>query len=215
MSAAAAVLPFLQARAEFVPILRRARRAAILRRVQRAATLRREPQPAVLNRVQAQHEAPASRLSPRPQIAFYRKYTEGMLRRYTRMSLEIGRVPSLLGRGEMFRAKVSSYRMESFEDIVIFCHDVERCISRLSADEQFVVDRMAIRQYTANETAEMLDLEARSVIRRYCRAVDRLTAIFLEVKLLDLRKCCQAPRTVENAPSDCNQDNYTFHFDGS
>ena len=57
------------------------------------------------------------RRPPVPQVAFYRKYTEAMLRRYVRMSMEAGKVPSLLGR-EMFRAKVTSYRVESFEDVV-------------------------------------------------------------------------------------------------
>ena len=55
---------------------------------------------------------------PEPQMAFYRKYTEAMLRRYVRMSMEAGKVPSLLGR-EMFRAKITSYRVESFEDVII------------------------------------------------------------------------------------------------
>lgn len=40
---------------------------------------------------------------PRVELAFYRKYTEGMLRRYLRLSMNSGRVPSLLGR-ELFRA---------------------------------------------------------------------------------------------------------------
>jgi hypothetical protein len=55
---------------------------------------------------------------PEPNLAFYRKYTEALLRRYVRMSLEAGRVPSLLGQ-EMFRAKVTHYRIASFEDVVI------------------------------------------------------------------------------------------------
>ena len=53
-----------------------------------------------------------------PQMAFYRKYTEAMLRRYMRMSMEAGKVPSLLGQ-EMFHGHVTSYRVESFEDVVI------------------------------------------------------------------------------------------------
>ena len=43
-----------------------------------------------------------------PEVAFYRKYTEGLLRRYVRLSMEAGRAPSLLGR-EMFRGKVTNY----------------------------------------------------------------------------------------------------------
>ena len=68
---------------------------------------------------------------PEPNLAFYRKYTEALLRRYVRMSLEAGRVPSLLGQ-EMFRAKVTHYRIASFEDVVIFLHDIEHCLAQLS-----------------------------------------------------------------------------------
>src|SRR5579884_1275247 len=50
------------------------------------------------------------RKPPEPQMACYRKYTEAMLRRYVRMSMEAGKVTSLLG-GEMFRAKITSYRV--------------------------------------------------------------------------------------------------------
>ena len=188
MSAAALVLPILQARAEYVPVLR------------------------------AQASQPYEELTgldvsvpvlppPAPQLAFYRKYTEAMLRRYVRYSLEVGRVPSLLGR-ELFQAKVTSYRMESFEDVVIFCHDVERCMQRLRPGDQYLVDRIALKQYTVQETAELHQTEPRTIIRRYSRAVDKLTQIFLEVKLLELQKSCQAPKTVENPPSICNQSEY-------
>jgi hypothetical protein len=33
-----------------------------------------------------------------PEVAFYRKYTEALLRRCVRLSMEAGRAPSLLGR---------------------------------------------------------------------------------------------------------------------
>lgn len=66
-----------------------------------------------------------------PHMAFYRKYTEAMLRRYMRMSMEAGKVPSLLGQ-EMFHGNVTSYRVESFEDVVIFLHDVGKCLERVS-----------------------------------------------------------------------------------
>lgn len=64
-----------------------------------------------------------------PQMAFYRKYTEAMLRRYVRMSMEAGKVPSLLGQ-EMFRSKVTSYRVESFEDVVnLIVEGVVECLN--------------------------------------------------------------------------------------
>jgi hypothetical protein len=60
----------------------------------------------------------------------YRARTVGMLRRYMRYSLETGRLPSLLGR-EFFRAKVTSYTVVTFEDRVIFVHDMEKCLDKL------------------------------------------------------------------------------------
>jgi hypothetical protein len=178
---AAFVLPFVQARAEFVPILKRIQ-------AERAAAT--EPQP-------------ESRPNPRPQLAFYRKYTEAILRRYMRMSLDVGRVPSILGR-EMFRAKVSNYRVESFEDAVIFCHDVERCIQRLTANEQLLIEHITLKQYTVAEAAQLLRTSPKAIIWQYTNALDRLTRIFLDFEILNPPKSCQAPKTVENAPKACN-----------
>jgi hypothetical protein len=60
----------------------------------------------------------------------YREHTIALLKRYLWISIEVGRLPSLLGR-ELFRSKVTSYRMSSFEDAVIFVHDVERALAQL------------------------------------------------------------------------------------
>ena len=103
-----------------------------------------------------------------------------------RLSLEMGRVPSPLGRGEMFRARVSSYRMESFEDIVIFCADVERSIQRLTATQQALIDVIGIKQYTMYEAAPILGICRENVTRDYTRALDRLTGILMEAKILNL-----------------------------
>lgn len=118
-----------------------------------------------------------------PEIAFYRKYTESLLRRYLRCSMEAGKVPSLLGK-EMFRAKVSSYRMESFEDIIIFITDIDRCLGRLDEDQREIVARITLQEYTVQETAELTGLSPRTIIRRYGQAIDRLTRIFLSVEML-------------------------------
>ena len=70
--------------------------------------------------------------------AFYRSYTETILRRYSKMSMEAGRVSSLLGR-ELFRGDVTSYKVHSFDDVVIFVHDVEKCLAKLDNGQQ--IDR--------------------------------------------------------------------------
>src|SRR5208282_4335395 len=64
----------------------------------------------------------------------YRRRTVALLRRYARASVEVGRLPSLLG-WEFFRTRVTSYTMRNFEDVVIFVTDMERAIDKLSAME--------------------------------------------------------------------------------
>jgi predicted DNA-binding protein (UPF0251 family) len=124
------------------------------------------------------------REEPRPELAFYRKYTEGMLRRYVRMALESGRVPSLLGR-EIFRGRVTNYRVQSFEDVVIFVYDVESCLKRLDGQQQELIARIGMQEYTQGETAAMLGMSLRTVVRRYAAALDELTAILLEARLME------------------------------
>lgn len=128
--------------------------------------------------------------SVRNELSLHRRYTEGLLRRYVRMSMEAGKVPSLLGK-EMFRGKVTSYRVESFEDVVIFLHDVERCLERLEPEERTLIARIAIHEYTVEETAAFLHCNQRTVIRRYGRAIDRLTEVLLRAKMIERQKCCQ------------------------
>ncbi|MBS1813802.1 MAG: sigma-70 family RNA polymerase sigma factor [Acidobacteria bacterium] len=118
-----------------------------------------------------------------PELAFYRKYTEAMLRRYVRMSMEAGRVPSMLGR-ELFRAKVTNYEVHSFEDVVIFVCDVERCLGLMDDRSQKLLRRIAMQQYTQWEVAATLGISERTVMRWYNESLDKLTAIFLERSML-------------------------------
>ena len=127
---------------------------------------------------------PVSRAVLAPQTAFYRTYTEAMLRRYAVLSMESGRVPSMLGR-EMFRGKVTSYRVHAFDDVVIFCHDVENCIRQLQPRQQRLIQRIAVQEYTLGEAAGMFSTSLRSVQRHYHEAIDELTAVFLERRLLE------------------------------
>ncbi len=130
-----------------------------------------------------------------PEIAFYRKYTEGLLRRYVRLSMEAGRAPSLLGR-EMFRGNVTNYSVQGFDDVVIFVHDVENCLSKLDKEQQHLVRRIALQEFTQEETASLLGLPLRTVHRRYADALDELTEIFLERKLLEPSKAGQEAGTI-------------------
>jgi hypothetical protein len=120
---------------------------------------------------------------PSSSLAFYRRYTELLLRRYMQVSLRMGRVPSVLGNC-MFRGKVSSYRVQSFEDAVIFVYDVEKCLKKLHAEDMELVARVALQEYTQAEAATLTGQSLRSVVRKYGEAVDTLTAIFLDMDLL-------------------------------
>ena len=122
---------------------------------------------------------------PPVELAFYRKYTEGMLRRYMYRSMEIGKVPSLLG-DFSFRGKSSNRKGYTFEDSVIFVHDVERCLTRLNSVERELVGRIALQEYTLAETAALTGMTIRTVVRRYEDTLDRLTRIFLRLDLLQV-----------------------------
>lgn len=135
------------------------------------------------------------------ELAFYRKYTEAMVRRYVRLSMAAGRVPSLLGR-ELFRGHVSSYKMTNFEDVVVFCFDMEKLLGKMPTTHQQLIKRLAMQQYKMHEVASMLRLPFRSCIRMYGRALDGLTEMLLEVRMLEPLKSCQGGSGEKNGPFD-------------
>jgi predicted DNA-binding protein (UPF0251 family) len=129
--------------------------------------------------------APRTITVPISSLAFYRRYTELLLRRYMQVSMRMGRVPSILG-SCMFRGKVSSYRIHTFEDAVIFVYDIEKCLKRLSVEEMELIARIALQEYTQAEAAELTGQSLRSVVRKYGEAVDGLTKAFLDKNLLEV-----------------------------
>jgi hypothetical protein len=133
-----------------------------------------------------------ARAEPIETLAFYRKHTEALLRRYMRKSLDIGRTPSILGNC-MFRGRVSHRELRTFEDTIIFVFDVEKCLKRLDPFAREVVARIALQEYSQVETAEIIRQSLRTVVRKYSEAIDTLTGIFLEYELLNLtpQRYCQ------------------------
>ncbi len=122
-------------------------------------------------------------LPPRDELRAYRDRTIALLRRYFMLSLETGRLPSLLGR-EFFRAKCSSYRLVTFEDAVIFVHDVEHCLTELDPFSKMVIARVILHGCTLDEAARLLR-KGRMTVIRYCdAAIDNLAEIFLKKGLL-------------------------------
>jgi hypothetical protein len=133
---------------------------------------------------------PESRPEVPVELAFYRKYTEALLRRYLRVSMSTGRVPSLMGR-ELFRGNVSHCRSHTMEDEVIFCMDMEKRLAKLEPLEQRLIARIALQHYRQGEAAAMLGLSLRSAVRRYAEALDQLTAMLLAAGVLAPLESCQ------------------------
>lgn len=115
--------------------------------------------------------------------AFYRRHTEKLLRRYLYASMQVGRSPNLLGES-VGRGWVSSRRVRTFEDALIFVLDVERCLNRLAAIDRQLITRVVLQEYTHTETAAMLNLSHRTVWVKLARAIDHLTESLIEADLL-------------------------------
>lgn len=135
------------------------------------------------------------KIAPTPLEA-YRKYTEALLRRYSHMAMETGRVPSLLGR-ELFRGKVTHYTVRGFDDVVIFVHDVEHCLETLEDREFQILERIGLQEYTLEETAALMSLPLWTVNRRYGHALDTLTEMFLKREMLEPLILCQEAEVVD------------------
>jgi DNA-directed RNA polymerase specialized sigma24 family protein len=138
----------------------------------------------------------------------YRERTMALLRRYMRISVETGRLPSLLGR-EFFRTRVTAYHVSTFEDAVIFVHDIERCLEQLDRFKQEMLAKVVLQEYSQWEAAHLLGCTLRTLERCFPDAVDSLTRIFLRSGILErletsAAKTCQEGKTVENFASGCN-----------
>lgn len=118
-----------------------------------------------------------------PDIWLYRDRTTALLWRYTRLAVEIGRLPSLLGR-EFFRARVSPYSAQTFESTVIFVHDVECCLRLLDPADRILIAMLSLEQHTQEEVARSLRCTQRTIGRHFVEALDRLSEIFLQREIL-------------------------------
>jgi len=118
-----------------------------------------------------------------PGLALYRERTVALLKKYFRMSVELGHLPSVMGR-EFFRSHVSSYGTQTFEDAVIFVHDVERCLEKIHHRHQTVITTLIFQQYTAEEAATLLACCMRTMVRWRDEALDAVSAMFLERHML-------------------------------
>ena len=123
--------------------------------------------------------------APVTSVAFYRKHTENMLRRYLYASMQVGRAPSILG-DPVGRGWASSRPVRTFEDAVIFVLDLEKCLDTLSSLDRKLLGRIVLQEYTQAEAAVLLGMSVRTISYKFPKALDRLTEKLLETGLLVL-----------------------------
>jgi hypothetical protein len=117
--------------------------------------------------------------TPPPNLAFYRKHTETLLRRYLCASMLVGRSPSIFTEN-IGRGRAASQQHHTFEDCVIFVLDMEKALARISALDRLLLNRLVLQEYTVAETALLLNKSHRIVNLRLADALDRLTGILLD-----------------------------------
>jgi predicted DNA-binding protein (UPF0251 family) len=147
----------------------------------------------------------------------YRDRTQALLRRYARLSVEVGRLPSVLGR-EFFRAKITSYHMSTFEDTVIFVHDVEQSLDQLDGFRKKLVGMVVLEEYSQEEAARLLQISPRTVGRYIYEAIDGLSEIFLRGSILKpigspvskRETACQGGESDQFSASNCNEGKNNF-----
>ena len=158
-----------------------------------------------------QQKADGQGIGEDPDLWLYRERTAALLKRYLRISIEVGRLPSILGR-ELFRSKVTSYRMSSFEDAVIFVHDVERILDQLDEFSRGVIGAVLFQEYTQEEAASVLGCARRTICRALPDALDRVSEMFLDGGLLNrlppipTERSCQEAIADDFVATDCKQE---------
>lgn len=118
-----------------------------------------------------------------PGLWIYRQRTAALLHRYFRLSLEIGRLPSVLGR-EFFRSRFNQRRNVTFEDAVIFVHDMEHCLEKLDVFSQEVLVWVVLEGYSQEEASRLLGCARRTVSRHIPEALDRLSEILIREQMM-------------------------------
>jgi hypothetical protein len=140
----------------------------------------------------------------------YRGRTVKLLRRYLRMAIESGRLPSVLG-SAFFRSGVTSYSGATFEDRVIFVRDMEICLERLDEFSREVVKQSVLQEHSLPDAARILHCDEKTVRRQISIALDDCSEILLEMGLLERQfsnweEPCQEVKNDEFPASDCEQD---------
>jgi hypothetical protein len=144
----------------------------------------------------------------------YRGRTIRMLRRFMRYSIETGRLPSVFGR-EFFRTPITPYSFVTFEDRVIFVHDMETSLNKLDEFSRELIARHFLQEHDQEATARLLHCAERTIRTYVPIALDLLSEILLDSGMLDRtfpirEKSCQGGKSDENFVSSCEESKNKF-----
>jgi hypothetical protein len=153
--------------------------ASTLQAASQIRILWRDRKPAVRAGDEPEHRPP----KPAANLAFYRRHTASLLRRYLYASMQVGRAPSILS-DPVSRGWASSRPVHTFEDAVIFVLDIENCLNQLGALDREILSKLILQEYTQAEIAVLLGISARYMTKRLGLALDRLTERLLASGLL-------------------------------
>ena len=109
--------------------------------------------------------------------------TMALLHRYFRMSLLVGRMPSLLGR-DVFPSRMQGRTPQAFENTVVFVCDVDRCLEGLELLEQRLVAYCILEDHTEWDAARQFHRTQSDISRRLHHTLDLLHDTFCRLGLL-------------------------------
>ncbi len=122
------------------------------------------------------------------EYSIFRTHTLKLLQHYLRISLDYGRIPSVLG-GQVTRARVSHTKMHSMEDDTIFIHDISRCLEQeLKEEELRLMALIVFMDHTFDEAAAIQGYSLRQTYRMFYDLMDRLTRAFFDREFLNREK---------------------------
>lgn len=127
--------------------------------------------------------AQAVTFDPEPETVCFRGQTLAIVRHFFEISSQLGRLPSILGR-DFLCARVTSQVIPSFEDQAVFVHDIRRALAELQQSDLQIVTLIGIYDLTHDEAAAMLHCSSGWVSQCFAEAIDTLTQVFLDRKLL-------------------------------
>jgi hypothetical protein len=107
----------------------------------------------------------------------------------------------------------------TFEDRVIFVHDVETCLNRLDEFSRQLIARHILQEHDQDATARLLHCSGRTVRTYVPIVLDLLSEVFLELGLMERlewegKRCsgksCQGGQEGEACVSDCEESENKF-----